>query len=287
MKSNNPIFNRSEAFNGTRGHYNQAGYAQQGYGNVGYADPQNPYGDPATWGTGAPQPVQQAGRMTIDSVVQKAAITLGITIVAAIATWIWAGDPAAWSQAEVGRVTMVAMAAGGVAFVLSLVNSFKKVVSPGLVMAFAAAEGVALGAISKFFDAMYPGVVTGAVLGTMAAFAGVLAAYKFFDIKLSNKFKRGVTAAMFGMVGLAVVSVVLSFFGENFLSFDSGFGLLFSVAGLVLGVFMLLMDFDFVEQGIAQGIEERYSWTAAFAMLVSLVWIYTNLLRILAFFQQD
>src|SRR5690606_34417636 len=147
--------------------------------------------------------------------------------------------------------------------------------------------GVALGAISKYFDAMFPGVVSGAVIGTMMAFAGVLAAYKIFDIKLSDKFKRGVTAAMFGMVGLALVSVVLSFFGANFLSFDSGLGLIFSVVGLVLGVFMLMMDFDFVEQGIAAGLEERYSWTAAFAMLVSLVWIYTNLLRILAFFQQD
>ncbi|WP_275106559.1 Bax inhibitor-1/YccA family membrane protein [Nocardioides daphniae] len=134
---------------------------------------------------------------------------------------------------------------------------------------------------------MFPGIVSGAVLGTMAAFAGVLAAYKIFDIKLSDKFKRGVTAVMFGMVALSLVGVVLSFFGANFLSFDSGFGLVFSIVGLALGVFMLMMDFDFVEQGIAAGIDERYSWTAAFAMLVSLVWIYTNLLRILAFFQED
>lgn len=280
MRSNNPVFNRSEAFNGQAGH---APYGQTAHGQ----DPYGQYGDPSTWGTGTSAPQAPVARMTIDSVVQKTGITLGITVLAAIATWIWAGDPTTWTTAEAGRVTMVAMGAAGLAFVLSMVNSFKRVVSPPLVMAFAAVEGVALGAISKFFDAMYPGVVSGAVIGTMAAFAGVLAAYKIFDIKLSDKFKRGVTAAMFGMVGLALVSVVLSFFGANFLSFDSGLGLIFSVVGLVLGVFMLMMDFDFVEQGVAAGIEERYSWTAAFAMLVSLVWIYTNLLRILAFFQQD
>jgi uncharacterized YccA/Bax inhibitor family protein len=280
MKSNNPIFNRSEAFNGTQGHS-----YQQPYGNVGYADPQ----DPATWGTGAPvEQIQPSGRMTIDSVVQKTAITLGITIVAAIATWIWAGDMAARiNEGTANQVMLVSMIAGGLAFVLSLVNSFKKVVSPGLVMAFAAVEGVALGAISKFFDTMFPGVVSGAVLGTLAAFAGVLAAYKVFDIKLSDKFKRGVMAAMIGMVALGGIAFVLSFFGANFLRFDSGLGLVFSIAGLVLGVVMLMMDFDFVEQGIAQGIDERHSWTAAFAMLVSLVWIYTNLLRILAYFQSD
>lgn len=278
MRSNNPVFNRSEAFSG------QTGHAQSPYGQ---ADPYGQYGDPAGWATGTSVPQTPTDRMTIDSVVQKTGITLGITILLAIATWIWAGDPASWTAAQASNVTLVAMGAGGLAFLLSLVNSFKRVVSPPLVMAFAAAEGVALGAISKYFDAMFPGVVSGAVLGTMAAFAGVLAAYKFFDIKLSDKFKRGVTAAMFGMVALSLVALVLSFFGANFLSFNSGFGLIFSIVGLALGVFMLMMDFDFVEQGIAAGLEERYSWTAAFAMLVSLVWIYTNLLRILAFFQQD
>ncbi len=282
MQSNNPVFARSEGF--------------QARGPVGY-------GDPSTWGTGAPGdglspegygagPVQTAERMTIDSVVQKTALTIGITIVSAMLTWFWIGDI---SEAAVSKLMMASAVGAGLAFVLSMVNSFKRVISPALVIAFAAAEGVALGAISAFFNAQYPGIVMQAVLGTFAAFAGTLAAYKFFDIKVSGKFKMFVVAAMFGMVGLGLLEMVLNMFGNGMGLFETAnadgsfpwMGLLFSAAGLLLGVFMLIMDFDFVEQGIANGLEARESWRAAFAMTVSLVWIYTNLLRLLAIFSND
>ena len=179
------------------------------------------------------------------------------------------------------------------AFALSMVNSFKRVVSPALVLAFAAFEGVALGALSKFYDTAFPseqygGIVVQAVLGTFAAFAGTLAAYKFFDIKVGNKFRTFVVAAMFGMVALSLLEVGLSFFDSavGFFGFG-GIGLLFSVAGLVLGIFMLILDFDFVENGVAAGLPERESWRAAFGLTVSLVWIYTNLLRLLAILRGD
>jgi uncharacterized YccA/Bax inhibitor family protein len=148
---------------------------------------------------------------------------------------------------------------------------------------------VALGALSKFFDVRFgDGIVTQAVIGTFAAFAGTLAAYKFFNIQVGNKFRTFVIAAMFGMVGLGLLEMVLGAFGSQIGLFGfGGIGLLFAIAGLVLGVFMLILDFDFVEQGVAAGIEERESWRAAFALTVSLVWIYTNLLRILAIFSQD
>ena len=172
------------------------------------------------------------------------------------------------------------------AFALSMVNSFKRIISPPLVLAFAALEGVALGAISKLFNldarrASSPG----AVLGTFAAFAGTLAAYKFFNIKVGARFRTFVIAAVFGMVGLSLMALVLSLFGVDLGIFGiGGLGILFAIAGLVLGVFMLILDFDFVEQGIANRIPESESWRAAFAMTVSLVWIYTNLLRLLAIF---
>ena len=122
----------------------------------------------------------------------------------------------------------------------------------------------------------------------MAAFAGTLAAYKVFDIQVGDKFRKGVMAAMFGMVGLAGMSLVLSLFGVNTGAFGLGLSRhVTAVVGLVLGVFMLILDFDFVEKGIANGLPERESWRAAFAMTVSLVWIYTNLLRLLAIFQSD
>ena len=283
MRSNNPVFNRSPEFNG------QSTYAGNGqaYGGYGQA---NPYGQPDPYQTQGGQPgypdLQEQGRMTIDSVVQKTGITLLTVIAFAAATWMLIGDVSAQTA---GMLYGAMLVGGGAAFVLSLVNSFKRVISPGLVLAFAAAEGVALGAFSKFFDAQFGGgIVVQAVLGTFAALAGTLAAYKFFNITVSNKFRKFVVSAMFGMVALGLLEMVLGMFGNGLGLFDDGaLGLLFAVAGLVLGVFMLLLDFDFAERGVAAGLAERESWRVAFGLTVSLVWIYTNLLRILAIFQQD
>ncbi len=281
MQSNNPVFRRSEEFN-TSSPYGQTSYP-------GYApSPQGHGGEP---GYAPPTAPPTAGRMTIDTVVQSSAMTLGLVFLAAVATWVL--TPAIEDEAAAGTL-MAALLIGSLgAFALSMVNSFKRVVSPPLVLAFAALEGVALGALSKFYDAMFPseqygGIVVQAVIGTFAAFAGTLAAYKFFNIQVGQKFRTFVIAAMFGMVALSMMELVLGLFGSQLGLFGFGpLGLIFSIAGLVLGVFMLILDFDFIEQGIRNGIPAVESWRAAFALTVSLVWIYTNLLRILAILQQD
>ena len=292
MQSNNPVFRRSEEFNrpGANTYGNQTyagnGTTYPGYGQAGYSDP-------STWGTGTPGTPPQApvstGPMTIDSVVQKTGLSLAVVIITAMATWVM--TPAVengGTTLSAGLLSAVMLGSLG-AFALSMVNSFKRVISPALVLVFCAFEGVALGALSKMFDARFgDGVVSGAVIGTFAAFAGTLAAYKVLNIKVTDKFRKFVVAAVFGMIGLALMELVLGMFGASLGLFGvSGLGMLTAVAGLVLGVFMLIMDFDFVEQGIRNGLPERESWRAAFAMTVSLVWIYTNLLRILAFFSQD
>ncbi len=283
MKSNNPVFSRSEEFNRSSSNtYGNQTYAGGGQSYPGYGDASS---DPSTWGTGTPGQIDQ-GRMTVDSVVQKTAISIALVFASAFATWWWIGDVS--ETVDLGPIIALAMLGAGGAFLLSLVNSFKKVISPALVMAFALAEGVALGAISKLFETQYPGIVTSAVLGTFAAFAGTLAAYKFFDIQVTNKFRTFVIAGMFGMVGLGLLSLLLSAFGISTGLYGNGpLGFIFALAGLVLGVFMLILDFDFVENGVAAGIPERESWRAAFAMTVSLVWIYTNLLRLLAIMRGD
>ena len=292
MKSSNPVFNRSAEFNGqsTNAYGNQtypgAGSAYPGYGQQA----QPGYGDPSTWGTGTPTQAGPQEPMTIDSVVQKTGISLAIVVVAAALTWMFTGDLA---DGTADSLILAVTVGSGAAFILSLVNSFKRVISPGLVIAFCVAEGVALGALSKLFDSMFAteaggSIVVQAVLGTFAAFVGTLAAYKFFNIQVSGKFRTFVIAAMFGMVALGLLEMVLGFFGSQLGLFGFGtLGLLFAIGGLVLGVFMLILDFDFVEKGVAAGIPERESWRAAFALVVSLVWIYTNLLRILAIMQQD
>jgi len=288
MQSNNPVFRRSEEFNRPAANaYGNQTYAGNGTAYPGYG--QQGHTDPATWGTGTPgAPTEvSTGPMTIDSVVQKTAFALGTVIVFALATWIL--TPTIENrQISAGLLSAVTLGSLG-AFALSMVNSFKRVISPALVLVFCAFEGVALGALSKMFDAQFgDSVVSGAVIGTFAAFAGTLAAYKVFDIKVGNKFRMFVMAAVFGMIGLSLMELVLGMFGASLGLFGfGGLGLLTAIAGLVLGVFMLVLDFDFVEQGIANRIPERESWRAAFAMTVSLVWIYTNLLRLLAIFSQD
>jgi uncharacterized YccA/Bax inhibitor family protein len=291
MQSNNPVFRRSEAFNGSQQNaYGNATYPGAGQNYPGYG--QQPMTDPSQWGTGMPPiDTRRAGdRMTIDSVVQKTAFALGIVVVFAAITWMVTGD----INEGTGQSLVLALTIGSLgAFALSLVNSFKRVVSPALVIAFCVFEGVAIGALSKFVDAAYSSPDTGnlvvqAVIGTFAAFAGTLAAYKFFNIQVSGRFRKFVIAAVFGMVALSVLELVLGMFGSSMGLFGFGaLGLITAIIGLVLGVFMLLLDFDFVEQGIAAGIEERESWRAAFAITVALVWIYTNLLRLLAIFSDN
>ncbi len=276
MRSTNPVFNRSAEFNGTA-----------------EANANPAYTDPATWGTGTPGSPVVTERMTIDSVVQKTAITLAVVIATAAVTWWFIGPISTGTsvadQQNLAQLSSALLVGAGGAFLLSLVNSFKRVISPALVIAFAALEGVALGAFSKLFETQFGnGIVMQAVIGTFAAFAGTLATYKFFDIKVGQKFRTFVVAAMFGMVGLGLLEMALGFFGNSVGFFGFGaLGLLFAVGGLVLGVFMLILDFDFVERGVAAGLPERESWRAAFGLTVSLVWIYTNLLRILAIMRGD
>jgi uncharacterized YccA/Bax inhibitor family protein len=291
MQSNNPIFRNSEEFNGKANAYGNQTYPGNGGAYQGYG--QTPAYGGGTTTPDSPTHTTSGEAMTIDSVVQRTAFTLFVVLAAAAVTWVMTGDITSTDASKLYG----AMAIGSLgAFALSMVNSFKRVISPALVIAFAAFEGVALGAFSKFIDQLDAvqnfgdghHIVVQAVIGTFAAFGGTLAAYKFFNIQVGQKFRTFVIAAVFGMVGLSVLEMVLSLFNAQLGLFGfGGIGLLFSVIGLALGIFMLILDFDFVERGVAAGLPERESWRAAFGLTVSLVWIYTNLLRILMILNQD
>jgi uncharacterized YccA/Bax inhibitor family protein len=290
MQSNNPVFRRSEEFQrGGANIYGNQTYAGNGVPQAGYGQPAT---DPSQWSVGTPgapgsAPRTASGPMTIDTVVQKTAITLGLVIVSAAVTWLVTGDITATT---VPGSLIAALTLGSlVAFALSMVNSFKRVVSPALVLAYAALQGLFIGAMSKTFEAIWgQGIVIGAVLGTVAAVGGTLAAYKFFDIQVGNKFRTWVIGAMFGFVALSLLDLVLGFFHASF-GFNGfgGIGLIASVAGLGLGVLMLILDFDFIERGIAAGLPEQESWRAAFGLSVTIVWIYIELLRILAILRNN
>jgi uncharacterized YccA/Bax inhibitor family protein len=270
MESRNPVFARNDSFNG-RG------------GRTAVSDPSqwqiDLSGSPATTRTGD-------RRMSIDSVVEKTAITLAALVVAAAAAWIIIGDIEAVDGPALQRAYLLSLVGGLGGFALSMVNSFKKVVSPTLVLAYAAVEGLFVGAFSKVVMVYVggdPSIIFGAVLGTIAAFGGTLAAYKVFDIQVSDRFRKVVIASMFGFVAVSLLDFVLSLFGSSF-GFN-GFGpmgLISSIIGVVIAVFMLVLDFDYVERGVAAGLPERESWRAAFGLTVTIVWLYIELLRILA-----
>jgi len=279
MKSSNPVFARSAEFNG------------RGSATAN---------DPSQWQVdlnGSPSPTHTGtgtGRMTIDSVVEKTGITLGLLTVAAAVTWFAIGDLVneTTGEAAYGKAATFAMVGAIVGLVLALVNSFKKVISPALVLGYAVFEGVFIGAFSKviagYVDA--PSIVFQAVLGTVIAFGGTLAAYKFFNIQVTDKFRKIMTISGFAIVGVLLVNMVLSLTGV----FESGglrgfntLGLLVSCALVVYAVFMLIMDFDYAEKGIAAGLPERESWRVAFGLTVTLVWLYIEILRILAILRGD
>ena len=285
MQSSNPVFRRAEGFSG-RSHTPSSGMSYPAYGSAPAPTGSQTY-DPYQQGGGVDSPPTHAGGpMTIDSVVQKTGITLGLVVLGAAATWFLTPEP---SPESIGGLYGLAMIGAVVGFALSMVNSFKRVVSPALVMAYAVVEGVFVGAFSKALEGMFgDGLVVGAVLGTMAAVGGTLAAYKFFNIRVSPTFRKWVVGAMIGFVAVSLLDLVLSMFGSSF-GFN-GFGpmgLLSSVIGLGLGVLLLILDFDFVERGIAAGLPERESWRAAFGMTVTIIWIYIELLRILAILRGD
>jgi len=287
MQSSNPVFRRSEGFNGQRStnSYGNDTYNASGMSYPAYGTPTATAGEPYVR-----EPRTTRGPMTIDSVVQKTGATLGVLVVVAALTWVMTGDltgvNATTSASTLYLLSMVG-AFGG--FGLSLVNSFKRNVNPALVLAYAAFEGLFVGAFSKVLGSMFgQTIVLQAVLGTVGAFAGTLAAYKFLNIRVTDKFRRFVTAAMLGFVAVSLLDFVLGFFSADF-GFNGlgGMGLISSLIGLGLGVLMLILDFDYVERGIAMGLPEQESWRAAFGLTVTLVWIYVELLRILAILRGD
>jgi uncharacterized YccA/Bax inhibitor family protein len=224
--------------------------------------------------------------MTIDTVISRTALTLFIVVATAALTWVFLPD--SMVAGEANYVTPAWIGGALVGAGLGLLLSFRRVISPPLVVLYAVAEGVFLGAMSEWFDRyVYEGIVIEAVVGTMAAFIVTLAAYKVFHIKVTAGFRRWLSIVGMGFFVVVLGDFLISLFGTE-IGFN-GFGplgLIMSFLGLGLGVFYLIADFDMVERGIAAGAPEQESWRAAFALTAALVLIYVELLRILAIFQR-
>lgn len=217
------------------------------------------------------------GRMTIDDVIMKSVLTIGTVVLVAIAAWMLV-PPAMFTP-----VMVIGLLTG---FVLGLINAFKKVPSPGLIMGYAVAEGVFLGAISKVFSMAYSGAVMQAIVATFVTFGVCLALYKSRIVKVNARFTRiallaTIAYGVFVLVNLGVMFFAPGAFGPWGLR--SGLlGIGIGLIAVVLASMNLMLDFEYITQGVRNGVDRRYAWSAAFGLTVTLIWLYIEFLRLAA-----
>ncbi len=263
MESRNPVFNNSKAF------------SRKGYATFNDAPPatagqlEDMYAAPAATGI-------DTGRMTIDDVVVKTGLMFAVLLPLAAAAYYLNSPVLTFGGAIAGLV-------------LGLMVSFKQSTNPGLILSYAAAEGLFVGGISRLFEERWPGIVATAVVATMCVFAVTLVAYTSGTVRATPKFKRTVLIAMGGYLVFCLVNLVVMLFGGggDFGLRSGWFGVAISLVAVGLAAAMLILDFDFAEQGVKNGLPERYSWLAAFGLVVTLVWLYVEMLRLIAILRGD
>jgi uncharacterized YccA/Bax inhibitor family protein len=274
VKTSNPVLSRlGKAAERERA----AGYAPAG--PFGPATGQPGYGQPYPTTAGYPAAPPAVQPMTVDDVVVKTVTLLAIVGACAAGAWLLIPDALA-GPAWIGAAL--------VGLVLGLVISFSRMANPALVVTYAVVEGVFLGMVSKFFEQQFSGIVLQAVIATFGVFFLMAALYKVRAIRATPKFVRGVIAAMVGLFALMLINLVLSLFGVNTGLRDGGaLAIGFSLVCIVVAALSFVLSFHEVEEGVRMGLPQRYSWTAAFGILVSLIWLYIEILRLLSYFQGD
>ncbi len=225
------------------------------------------------------QAVAPADAMTINGTVNKTVLLLGILSVPAIWSWekaMTVVDPAGLYPWMIGS--------GIAGFVLALVTIFKKTAAPVTAPLYAAAEGVFLGILSAFFERIFPGIVFQAVLLTFGVLLSLLAAYRFGFIRATENFKLGVFAATGGIALIYLSTFILGFFGVSipFIHGSGPIGIGFSLFVVLIAALNLVLDFDFIEEGAKRGAPKYMEWYASFGLLVTLIWLYIELLRLLS-----
>ena len=277
-ESSNPVFRSLPK--------QQGGYAQFGTGVAGAAQQVGYQTQPYT--TRAPQ-TGVSRPLTIDDVVTKTGITLGVLSVVAVISYFLVSANVALAM----PFTLVG-ALGGLALVL-IATFGRKQDNPAIVLSYAALEGLFLGAIS-FLIANFTvsgtsaGALIGqAILGTIGVFFGMLVVYKTGAIRVTPKFTRMLVASMIGALVLMLGNAVISMFGSH----DGGplrnggtTAIIFSLVMIVIAAFSFLLDFDSADQMIRAGAPEKAAWGIALGLTVTLVWLYLEILRLLSYFQQ-
>jgi uncharacterized YccA/Bax inhibitor family protein len=260
MQSRNPVFNRSEAF------------SRRGYAGFNEAPPvagqqlEDMYNAPSATGV-------QTGRMTIDDVVVKTGLMFAVLVPLAAINY-YLGSPI---------LTFGGMIAG---LIVGLVISFKQSTNAALVLTYAGLEGLFVGGISKYFESAWNGIVAQAVLGTLSVFGVALFAYKSGRVRVTPKSQRIAMIAIGGYLVFSLVNLGVVAFTDNNLR-AGWLGIAIGLFAITLAAYFLIMDFDFAEQGVKNGLPERYGWLAAFGLVVTLVWLYIEFLRLISILRGD
>ena len=217
--------------------------------------------------------IDAAARMTLSGTVNKT----GILLLCALATagWTW------HNAAQAGGLMMLGLFGG---LICAMVTVFKKEWSPVTAPIYALLEGLVLGGISAVIEARYPGIAMQAVGLTFGTLFAMLLVYKSGMIRVTQKFRIGIVAATGGIMLFYFAQMILGFFGVRFLSINGGgpIGIAFSLFVVAIAALNLVLDFDFVEQGVAYGAPKYMEWYGAFGILVTLVWLYLEILRLLS-----
>jgi uncharacterized YccA/Bax inhibitor family protein len=272
MPSSNPAFGRGFA-NATNG-----GAGQQ-YANWGAP---KPYGAPTQDPYSAPAPYARSTTryMTMDDVVQKTGLSFLVTVVSAAISWALLPEDLALG---------LALPAVLIALVLGLVISFKQIANPIATLSYGALYGIALGAISEAFNDQFNGIVGQALIGTFGVFAGMLVVYKTGAIRVTPKLTRWIVGALFGVLALVLVNLVAGLFVTGGLGLRDGgpLAILFSIVVIGVAAFSLLLDFDMADEAIRRGAPANFAWYIAFGLLITVIWLYLEILRLLSYLQDN
>lgn len=258
--------------------YGQAQYGQQGYGQAQYG--QQAYGQPQYTDYSAPtyseptysEPIPAGERLTMNDVLVKTAINLGLVVVGAVVAWYV-------------PVLMFLGLLGGL--VLGLVNSFKQKVSPVLVMAYALMEGMMLGGLSAIVNLRYPGTAIQAVLATIVVAGVTLALFANGKIRTTPKLNKIFMIGALSYLGYSLVSMLTAgLFGFSLNSMSIGgipLGLPIALIAVAMATYSLLIDYTTTAEAVDAGLPQSESWRLAFGLTASLVWLYVEILRVLMY----
>ena len=223
-----------------------------------------------------------------DSIVSSQKMTVGGTGIKILGLFalLVAGAVFAWNL-PVEQSFALLLPAGLVGFGLALWITFSRKIRPATVMTYAVVQGVFVGGISSFFDAAYPGIVMNAVIGTLTTAGAMFTAYSMGWIKVNARFTRVMTFALIGYAGFALVNIIVSLFTNSSGIYSTPFAWLAGLVGVGLAAFTLNLDFEDISQGAANGLPREYEWKAAFGLVVTMIWLYIEILRLLSIFNRD